>query len=178
MSVVWYQLDTLMDPDCDGANGQFYPNANTYVYEAHITNALDPSTRSITVTHASGRAIHQGGICNSGTTCAATGQDRRLGDYFGNQIDENGCTIIASGDTTTLDVGGQPRITSLPIFMSQKSGPSLTGRDCATGAIAEHDNDNAHAGADAHSSRRRDAEHRRRSRTMVAGPRAGAGDRG
>lgn len=134
VSVVWYQLDTLMDPDCDGMNGQSYPNANTYIYEAHITNALDASKRTVIVTNASGRAVHQGGICDSGTTCAATGQDRRLGDYFGNEVDQNGCTIIASGDTTTKDLAGQERITSLPIFMSQNRGPSLTGRDCATGA--------------------------------------------
>jgi hypothetical protein len=44
--------------------------------------------------------------------------------------------IIASGDTTVPDsVTGQPRITSLPIFMKQTRGPSLTTvRDCASPA--------------------------------------------
>jgi len=83
------------------------------------------------VTNASGRALHTGGICNSGTTCAATGQDRRLGDYFTNAIDGNGCVLIASGDTTTPDaITGGARITSLPVFMYQAGGPSLTGGQC------------------------------------------------
>jgi len=144
VSVVWYQMDKFVDPDCDSINGDGFPppdpnsgavpDVKTYIYESHISNATDPSTRQIIgPTNASGRFIHQGGICDSGTTCVATGQDRRLGDYFTNSIDPNGCVIIASGDTTVLDVTGQPRITSLPIFIRQTSGPSLTsGLDCAT----------------------------------------------
>ena len=136
LSVVWYQMDRMVDPDCDQYNGAAVPDVNTFIYEAHITNALDPATRQITVTNASHRAIHQGGICDSGTFCVASGQDRRLGDYFTNSVDANGCVVIASGDTTVLDpTTGQPRITSLPIFIRQNSGPSLTGRDCATGAV-------------------------------------------
>jgi hypothetical protein len=144
VSVVWYQMDKFVDPDCDSINGDGFPppdpssgavpDVKTYIYEAHITNATNPGTRQIMgPTNASGRFIHQGGICDSGTTCVATGQDRRLGDYFNNSIDANGCVIISSGDTTVLDVTGQPRITSLPIFIKQNSGPSLTsGLDCAT----------------------------------------------
>jgi hypothetical protein len=109
------------------------PGVNTFIYEARISNAADPATRQISLANVSGRAIHQGGICDSGTTCVLTGQDRRLGDYFTNSIDAGGCVVIASGDTTVLDsVTGQPRITSLPIYMKQTSGPSLTtGADCA-----------------------------------------------
>jgi len=76
--------------------------------------------------------IHQGGICDSGTTCVASGQDRRLGDYFTNGIDAQGCVVIASGDTTVLDpLTGMPRATSLPIFIQQNSGPGLTGGSCS-----------------------------------------------
>jgi hypothetical protein len=133
VSVVWYQMDKMVDPDCDQYHGATIADARTYIYEAHISNATDPATRQITVTNASGRFIHEGGICDSGTTCVATGQDRRLGDYFTNSVDARGCVIIASGDTTVLDdtVSGQPRITSLPVFIRQNSGPSLTtGADC------------------------------------------------
>jgi len=136
VSVAWYQMDQLVDPDCDesAATGQPpVPDVKTYIYEARITNALDPATRTVTVSNASGRYIHQGGICNSGTTCAATGQDRRLGDYFETNVDAAGCLVISSGDTTQLDpVTGQPRITSLPVFIQQNAGPSLTGQDCGT----------------------------------------------
>jgi len=136
VSVVWYRSDKMIDPDCGMYNGQTV-DAQWYIDEAHITDALTPGLRRITVTNASGRSIHEGGICNSGTACVATGQDRRLGDYFTNAIDGNGCVLIASGDTTVADpVTGQPRITSLPIFMRQNSGPSLTGRDCANPSAA------------------------------------------
>jgi len=131
LSVVWYQMDKMVDPDCDMYNGNPVPDVNTFIYEAHISNATDPATRQITVTQAS-RSIHQGGICDSGTTCVASGQDRRLGDYFTNSVDANGCVVIASGDTTVADaVSGQPRATSLPIFIQQSSGPSLTGGTCS-----------------------------------------------
>jgi hypothetical protein len=132
-SVVWYQMDQLVDPDCDiaASTGQPAPDVKTYIYEARVTDALYPSARAITVTNASGRPVHKGGICDSGTTCAATGQDRRLGDYFSNSTDGDGCVVIASGDTTTLDpVTGRERITSLPIFIRQSSGPGLLGQDC------------------------------------------------
>ncbi len=89
--------------------------------------------RCIVLTNAAGRFIHEGGICDSGTTCVATGQDRSLGDYFTNSLDVRGRVVIASGDTTRPDaISGGPRATSLPIFMRQTGGPSLTtGRSCA-----------------------------------------------
>jgi hypothetical protein len=137
VSVVWYQMDKMVDPDCDIYNGQPVPDAKTYIYEAHITNATDPARRQITVTNASGRAVHEGGICDSGTTCVASGQDRRLGDYFTNAIDGKGCVLIASGDTTVPDPAtGQPRITSLPIFIKQTSGPSLSGGTCGATTVS------------------------------------------
>jgi hypothetical protein len=142
ISVVWYQMDRLVDPDCDAINGNgtpadpgTVPGVRTSIYETHIMHAADAATRVILgPTRASARYIHEGGICDSGTTCVATGQDRRLGDYFTNSIDRRGCVIIASGDTTVPDgITGQPRITSLPIFIKQTQGPSLTtGRDCAS----------------------------------------------
>ncbi|TMK43355.1 MAG: hypothetical protein E6G66_15500 [Actinobacteria bacterium] len=134
VSVVWYQMDRMVDPDCDIYNGQSVPDVKTSIFEAQISNATSPSRRHIVVTNASGRFIHQGGICDSGTTCVATGQDRRLGDYFTNSLDARGCVVIASGDTTVPDpISHGPRATSLPIFIQQTSGPSLTtGRSCAT----------------------------------------------
>jgi hypothetical protein len=132
LSVVWYQMDKMVDPDCDGYDGTTISDVKTYVYEAHISNALDPAARKVTVTNvAPAHAIHEGGICDSGTTCVATGQDRRLGDYFTNAVDANGCVLIATGDTTTPDAISQgTRATSLPVFFRQTSGPSLTGGDC------------------------------------------------
>jgi hypothetical protein len=60
----------------------------------------------------------------------ATGQDRRLGDFFTNAVDPKGCVLIASGDTTVKGPGGTERPTALPIFLRQNSGPSLRKGSC------------------------------------------------
>jgi hypothetical protein len=145
VSVVWYQGNQVSDPDCDSANivctnaGSSCPTqwsiaaANVY----GITSGT-PSTQIVNAVpnfdgkHANG-AIHIGGICEGGTTCVATGEDRRIGDYFTNALDQNGCALIASGDTMqNAAVTGQPLPNSLPLFIKQVSGPSLTtGLDCA-----------------------------------------------
>ena len=90
---------------------------------------------SETVVDAAGRPIHSGSVCAGGTTCAAdnviTSEDRRLGDYFTDNTDANGCLIISSGDTTLNDaITGQPSPISHPLFLRQDSGLSLTGVRC------------------------------------------------
>ena len=121
VSVVWYQTDKVVDLDCQ--------SAKTSVYNATILNALSRHpTRH--VVNAAGRLIHNDNVCQGGTTCVATGQDRRLGDFFTNAIDPRGCVLIASGDTTVKGLDGTERPTSLPIFMRQNSGPGLKGRSC------------------------------------------------
>ena len=64
----------------------------------------------------------------------ATGEDRRLGDFFTNAVDERGCVLVATGDTTQPDpLTGGARSTSLPLFVRQTSGPRLVGKgDCST----------------------------------------------
>jgi len=42
--------------------------------------------------------VHIGWVCQGGTLCVVTGQDRRLGDYFTNALDRRGCVLIATGD--------------------------------------------------------------------------------
>jgi hypothetical protein len=120
LSIVWYQTDKLVDPDCEPSN--------VTIYEARVDNATDPATRTIATVNASGRPIHQNSVCQGGTACVATGKDRRLGDFFTNAIDSRGCVTIASGDTTQVDPNtGGPMATSLPIFMRQSSGTPLVG---------------------------------------------------
>ena len=125
VSVVWYQEGPgqIADNDCQASD--------IYVYEATILNATS-GKRTIMVANASGRPIHSGQVCQGGTTCVATGQDRRLGDYFTNAIDTRGCVFIATGDTKILDpTTGAPYPTSRPLFMKQNQGPALYGtRSC------------------------------------------------
>jgi hypothetical protein len=153
VSVVWYQANQITDPDCDSAN---------FVCQAQVPSTTCPTNWSIRAENLYGvtsgsptilqvnavqdpvpggpmsnphpnGTIHVGKVCEGGTTCAATGEDRRLGDYFTNAIDQNGCVMIASGDTMqNAPVSNLPLPNALPIFLQQTSGPSLTtGADCA-----------------------------------------------
>jgi hypothetical protein len=124
ISLVWYRTDKLTDPDCQ--------ESTISVNEAQVFNAFKPDQAQVTVVDPVKRPIHTGTVCQGGTTCVATGQDRRLGDFLTNGIDANGCVLVATGDTTRPDpVSGGPRPISLPLFIAQNSGPSLTGGDCA-----------------------------------------------
>jgi hypothetical protein len=129
VSVVWYQSDRLADLDCE--------SSNISIYDANITGATNPATMHVDVVNASGRPIDDGQVCQGGTGCVATGGDRRLGDYFTNNLDANGCVMIASGDTMTHDaITGGPLPTSLPIIMRQTSGPALRGdHECSGGLV-------------------------------------------
>jgi hypothetical protein len=127
VSIVWYQYDRAV-PNPDDANTV----GNVYIDAATIFGLLGKRPQ-VSVVNASGKPVHSGGICQGGTTCVATGQDRRLGDYFTNWIDARGCVLIASGDTTKMDpVTGQPLAWSLPIFIRQNAGPSLTHGSCSS----------------------------------------------
>jgi hypothetical protein len=124
-SVVWYQYDQVV-PNPDQATCA----CNVSVMDANVFGVGTARMHEYVV-DAAGRPIHTGGICQSGTTCAVTGQDRRLGDYFTNNLDGRGCVIIATGDTTKLDpITNQPRAWSLPLFLHQNAGRSLTGKSC------------------------------------------------
>lgn len=121
VSIVWYQTDKLVDLDCTPAK--------TSVFNASILNATSahPTAR---ISDPIGRPIHENFVCQGGTTCVATGQDRRLGDFFTNAVDSKGCVLIASGDTTVPAPTGGPRPTALPIFLRQDGGPGLKGKSC------------------------------------------------
>src|SRR5439155_20841437 len=92
VSVVWYQTEPgeVADLDCQ--------TAHLHVLEATILHATSP-TRTVQTVDAAGRPVHIGSVCQGGTTCVVTGQDRRLGDYFTNTLDARGCVLIATGDT-------------------------------------------------------------------------------
>jgi hypothetical protein len=121
-SVVWYQTekqDGLPDLDCQPGH--------IHVMEDSLTNASGKNP-SGTIVDAVGRYIHDGWVCQGGTTCVATGQDRRLGDYFTNALDARGCVLIATGDTRLTDpTTGSAFPTARPLFIRQDGGPRLIG---------------------------------------------------
>ena len=129
VAVVWYQ--TLA-----GKPNQFY------IYAAYTTNGHGSLVRcsdgsrqfvppQFQVANASGRPIHQGKICLSGTACNASldfeGGDRRLGDFFTVNFDHLGNIFIASGDTMLSNPTqeGGPKPVANPIFIKQASGDRL-----------------------------------------------------
>jgi hypothetical protein len=128
VSVVWYQTDKVVDPDCQ--------QSKISVRAAQMSGADNPSHAGTTIVDPVGRPIHDGTVCQGGTTCVATGQDRRLGDFLTNATDEHGCVMIGTGDTTQPDpLTGGPRPISLPLFVHQNAGVGLTGQRCGpTGA--------------------------------------------
>jgi hypothetical protein len=134
VSVVWYQTDRVADLDCTAAK--------TSIYEASIFHAAGKHPTAQRV-NAARRVIHTNFVCQGGTTCVATGQDRRLGDFFTNAIDARGCVLIASGDTTVKGLGGTERPTALPIFLRQNAGAGLRGKSCASssGTPGKHPGD-------------------------------------
>jgi hypothetical protein len=124
-SIVWYQYDKVV-PNPDDANTV----GKVYVYQATLLNQGTSNAKKYVV-NASGRPVHEGGICQGGTTCVVTGQDRRLGDYLTNALDARGCVMIATGDTMSPDpVTDGDRAWALPLFIMQNAGPSLTHGSC------------------------------------------------
>jgi hypothetical protein len=96
-----------------------------------MIRAADTKQPRLQIVDPIGRPVHYGQVCTGGTACVATGQDRRLGEFFTIAQDARGCVLIATGDTTRKDpITGGPLPTARPLFTVQNSGRSLTGRDC------------------------------------------------
>lgn len=123
VGIAYYQSNKLADIDCE--------KSDISVRAASIAGA-DTGAPQINVVDPIGRPIAKDTtVCQGGTTCVVTGQDRRLGDYLTIVPDLDGCMMIATGDTTQPDPNtGQPRQTSLPLFTRQNGGTSLTGGGC------------------------------------------------
>ncbi|MHB8719137.1 MAG: hypothetical protein ACYDAC_09650 [Candidatus Dormibacteria bacterium] len=119
-AVVWYQYAAPTSPDSG--------TGNVSLFESTVFGALTSTPTVGPPIDAVGAPIHNGGICQGGTFCVATGQDRRLGDFFTDSIDSNGCLLISTGQTTT----DPSAATSRPLFIKQTNGTSLTGADCAS----------------------------------------------
>jgi hypothetical protein len=129
-NVVWYQTNNLADLACQ--------KADMSAYSATVLGA-DTASPQVFTANVAGRPISlDNNICQSGTTCVATGEDRRLGDFFTNGVDERGCVMVATADTTSPDpVTGMGRPIALPLFAKQTSGPALRGGGDCSGEQAD-----------------------------------------
>ncbi len=123
VSVVWLQHETRIDGDApDDADGAWH------VMAAQSLTGLGCDTSVLAgfrVVQATTDPPHTGSMCNSGTTCQAFAVDRRLGDYFSNEIAADGSSVIAVSDTRS---GGA---ISLPLVVRQTGGPMFIGPDAA-----------------------------------------------
>lgn len=124
VAVAWYQYDRIVDLNCA-------PDTAAMGVRLAMLSHANTARPSIDTVDPIGRPIHYGQVCTGGTSCVATGQDRRLGEFFTIAQDKDGCVLIATGDTTMKDpVTGGPLPTARPLFTKQDSGKSLTGKDC------------------------------------------------
>lgn len=124
VAVGWFQYDRVVDPNCAPAS------AKVGIRTAMLYGVTGGRSSRATVDPV-GKPIHLGPICDHGTTCVATGEDRRLGEFFTLALDGNGCVLVATGDTNDVDpVTGGQLPTARPLFVRQDRGPSLTGRTC------------------------------------------------
>ncbi|HWL37058.1 MAG TPA: sialidase family protein [Frankiaceae bacterium] len=124
VAVGWFQYDSVVDPNCAP------DKAKVNVKTAFLYGVGGRSSKKYTV-DAVGAPVHLGAICDHGTTCVATGEDRRLGEFFTLALDGTGCVMVATGDTRDKDpVTGGELPTARPLFVRQARGPSLTGKTC------------------------------------------------
>lgn len=124
VAVSWFEYDRVVDPNTAPAAAQ------VRIRTAFLYGATTKRPAKTTIDPV-GKPIHTGAICDHGTSCVATGEDRRLGEFFTLAIDGTGCVLIATGDTMDLDpVTGEELPTARPLFVRQNRGKSLTGKTC------------------------------------------------
>jgi hypothetical protein len=124
VGVSWFQYDRVVDPNCAPSG------AKVGIRTAMLYGATSRHVSKTTVDPV-GHPVHIGPICDHGTTCVATGEDRRLGEFFTLALDGTGCLLIATGDTMDVDPVTKAQLpTARPLFVRQNRGPSLTGHAC------------------------------------------------
>ena len=127
VSVIWYQTEPKDNPAPGAVTDTDCQSSHVHAMESTILGATGKAPQKFVV-DVVGRPVHIGQVCEGGTTCVVTGQDRRLGDYFTNALDAKGCVLIATGDTRIMDpTTGAPYPTARPLFIRQNGGPSLYG---------------------------------------------------
>ena len=127
VAVGWYEFTPV-----PGQSGTYAIR----VYVAVTTNARGstftcpdgssiPVAPQFSVADAAGRPIYTGPVPCTGTGCNATG-DRRLGDFFTINHDQEGRVFVATGDTTLTNIGDFQYQVSRPLFaLAEDDGPRL-----------------------------------------------------
>ena len=122
VAIGWLQSDQATDAVLPGEAGG--TAAKWDVAVAVTTTGLGcggDAVPGFAVTTASSEPIHTGTICQHGTTCQTDLTDRRLGDYFSLEVDQDGRIHVAVSDTR------QGGAVALPLHIRQTSGVRLDG---------------------------------------------------
>jgi hypothetical protein len=118
VAVSWLEADVEL-PNHDAET----PGDHGWRIEAAATvtglGCKGSATPSFSVATATEEPVHNGTICQGGTTCQAALIDRRLGDYFSMEVDGTGHMYMGYSDTRI------PGSVALPGFVRQAAGPSL-----------------------------------------------------
>src|SRR4051794_24883807 len=102
-AAAWLGQQSSLDSDAmpswynDPQGAAQYP---WYGYVAAIKGA-NTLTHTIRQQRFTAKPMHYGQICNSGTTCAVSGGDRTMADYFDLGLDKSGRIRIVFNDTTS-----------------------------------------------------------------------------
>jgi hypothetical protein len=125
VGIAWLEADVELpdnDAETPGDHGWRVIGATT-VTGLGCASGARPSFSHAVMTP---EPVHNGTICQGGTTCQATLTDRRLGDYFSVDIDATGMMYAGYSDTAQ---GGS---ISLPAFVRQNGGTRLIGNGTVT----------------------------------------------
>ena len=118
VGIAWFEADVALpqhDAETPGEHGWRVVGATTITGLGCEGGKL-PSFSVATMTP---DPVHKGTVCQGGTACQATLTDRRLGDYFSVDVDNEGMLYAGYSDTAT---GGS---VSLPGFVRQNGGAPL-----------------------------------------------------
>lgn len=126
VAIVYLAVDRQLEDD----NAELATDDDGWnVFLAHTQTGLGcdaGGTPGFDIVQASAKPVHFGTICMGGTVCQAELVDRRLGDYFANEIDGNGRTYISVSNTAVEEAGGA---VALPMVIRQVSGPTFAEPD-------------------------------------------------
>jgi photosystem II stability/assembly factor-like uncharacterized protein len=94
---------------------------------AHARDSCGEASEPLwAVANASGRPVHEGPICLSGTACNLDrNSDRRLGDFITINFDADGDLFIVSGDTTLESLLDTRKPTANPVFVGASAGTRM-----------------------------------------------------
>ncbi|HKC25262.1 MAG TPA: hypothetical protein VKF32_11000, partial [Thermoanaerobaculia bacterium] len=98
---------------------------------AALVTKADTSRPKVAQARFTGKPMHYGAICNSGTTCAADlNADRQMADFFGFDVAKDGGLRIIFNDTTN-DFDGASLHFTRQIAGSGVNGGSVSGKAAA-----------------------------------------------